>query len=254
MAKADEERLPYVVTANGPNIRLYSTSLNTGVGRRGRTETYVEANSNLLPNDNAALLWLLFSAQALEPNGSLKQILEESTRYAGALAENLRERIYGKVIPNLAKAVVDARRMKRPTAEQLSETYEIALIILFRLLFIAYAEDKDLLPFRYNGLYQKRSLKTKALELLDTQKNKTPFEKDYNLWTEIQLLFNAVDQGNKTWGVPHYNGGLFSKDPEVSKSGSVISGLKIPDTEFGEILTDLLLIERDGAIGPVDFT
>jgi hypothetical protein len=253
MAKADEERLPYVVTVNGPNIRLYSTSLNTGVGRRGRTETYVEANSNLLPNDNAALLWLLFSAQALEPNGSLKQILEESTRYAGALAENLRERIYGKVIPNLAKAVVDARRMKRPTAEQLSETYEIALIILFRLLFIAYAEDKDLLPFRYNGLYQKRSLKTKALELLDTQKNKTPFEKDYNLWTEIQLLFNAVDQGNKTWGVPHYNGGLFSKDPEVSKSGSVISGLKIPDTEFGEILTDLLLIEQEGTIGPVDF-
>jgi hypothetical protein len=242
-----------VVTVNGQNIRLYSTSLNTGVGRRGRTETYVEANSNLLPNDNAALLWLLFSAQALEPNGSLKQILEESTRYAGALAENLRERIYGKVIPNLAKAVVDARRMKRPTAEQLSETYEIALIILFRLLFIAYAEDKDLLPFRYNGLYQKRSLKTKALELLDTQQNKTPFEKDYNLWTEIQLLFNAVDQGNKTWGVPHYNGGLFSKDPEVSKSGSVISGLKIPDTEFGEILTDLLLIEQDGTIGPVDF-
>ena len=253
MAKADEERLPYVVTVNGPNIRLYSTALNTGVGRRGRTETYIEANSNLLPNDKAALLWLLFSAQALEPNGSLKQILEESTRYAGTLAENLRERIYGKVIPKLAEAVVDARKLKNPSADQLSETYEIALIILFRLLFIAYAEDKDLLPFRFNGLYQKRSLKTKAIELLETLKNNTPFEGGCNLWAEIQLLFSAVDQGNKTWGVPHYNGGLFSKDPEVSKSGYAISKIQIPDSQFGQILSDLLLIEQDGVIGPVDF-
>lgn len=253
MAKADEERLPYVVTVHGPNIRLYSTSLNTGVGRRGRTETYIEANSSILPDDKAAILWLLFSAEALQPTGSLKEILEESTRYAGTLAENLRERIYGKVVPNLAEAVVKARKLRKPSATDLSETYEIALIVLFRLLFIAYAEDKDLLPYRYNGLYQKRSLKTKALELLEIARSGVAFEEGTMLWTETQMLFAAVDQGNKSWSVPHYNGGLFSKEPSVSKAGHIISQLEIPDSSFGQILSDLLLIEQEGELGPVDF-
>ena len=253
MAKADEERLPYVITVNGPSIRLYSTLLNIGVGRRGRTETFIEANSAILPDDKAALLWLLFSADALQPNGSLKEILEESTRYAGTLAENLRERIYGKVVPDLAQAVVAARKLKKPKAEDLQETYEIALIILFRLLFIAYAEDKDLLPYKYNGLYQSRSLKKKALELLEVSRKEGVFESDHTLWNEIQALFTAVDRGNKSWSVPHYNGGLFSSDPDVSKPGAIVSDIKIPDNEIGSILTNLLLIEQDGELGPVDF-
>lgn len=254
MAKADSERLPYVVTVSGGSIRLYCTSLNAGVGRRGRTETFLEGNTDLIPDDKAALLWLLFSADALQPDGSLKDIMAESVHYAGTLAENLRERIYGKVVPNLAQAVVEARGLKRPKAEDLQQTYEISLIILFRLLFIAYAEDKDLLPTRYNGLYQKRSLKTKAVELLEMSRKGTGFDEGTTLWTEIQSLFSAIDQGNRSWSVPHYNGGLFSSDPSVSKSGEIISKLTIPDQVFGPILSDLLLIEQDGdELGPVDF-
>ena len=41
----------------------------------------------------------------------------------------------------------------------------MALTVLFRLLFIAYAEDRDLLPLKGNELYRRRSLKTKAIEL-----------------------------------------------------------------------------------------
>jgi hypothetical protein len=254
MAKADSERLPYVVTVSGGSVRLYCTSLNAGVGRRGRTETFLEGNTDLIPDDKAALLWLLFSADALQPDGSLKEVMAESVHYAGTLAENLRERIYGKVVPNLAQAVVEARGLKRPKAEDLQQTYEISLIILFRLLFIAYAEDKDLLPTRYNGLYQKRSLKTKAVELLEMSRKGTGFDEGTTLWTEIQSLFSAIDQGNRSWSVPHYNGGLFSSDPSVSKSGEIISKLTIPDQVFGPILSDLLLIEQDGdELGPVDF-
>ena len=40
-----------------------------------------------------------------------------------------------------------------------------SFLILFRILFIAYAEDKDLLPYKSNDLYKKRSLKNIALEL-----------------------------------------------------------------------------------------
>ena len=38
-------------------------------------------------------------------------------------------------------------------------------MVLFRLLFIAYGEDKDLLPYNINSAYRNRSLKQKAQEL-----------------------------------------------------------------------------------------
>ena len=50
----------------------------------------------------------------------------------------------------------------------------MAMTVLFRLLFIAYAKDKDLLPYRFNGLYHKRSLKTKARELVEAYPHGLP--------------------------------------------------------------------------------
>src|SRR5205085_2534852 len=49
------------------------------------------------------------------------------------------------------------------------EVYEQALNVLFRLLFVAYAEDKDLLPYRSNDLYRERSLKALARQLAERQ-------------------------------------------------------------------------------------
>lgn len=40
------------------------------------------------------------------------------------------------------------------------------LVLLFRMLFLAYAEDRDLLPLHSNEAYRRASLKTTALELL----------------------------------------------------------------------------------------
>ena len=39
--------------------------------------------------------------------------------------------------------------------------YRMALVALVQLLFIAYAEDRDLLPYRHNDAYRRRSLKQK---------------------------------------------------------------------------------------------
>lgn len=120
----------------------------------------------MLRNEDLGYLWMLFSADALGPNGTFDHLLAESERFAVNLAENLRERIYDKVIPNLAAAIATSRHLRKPNAKDLRETYEMAMLALFRLLFIAYAEDKDLLPYRRNEAYQHRSLKTKSRELL----------------------------------------------------------------------------------------
>lgn len=60
--------------------------------------------------------------------------------------------------PHGKHATPAARGLNRPTAQDLSDTYEMAITVLFRLLFVAYAEDKDLLPYRWNGLYRRRAV------------------------------------------------------------------------------------------------
>ena len=253
LAVADREGVPWVVVQHGAKVRVHPAHPGVGVGRRGRTETYVECHAGLLPDADAAYLWLLCSADALASGGTLEQILDASSRFAGDLAERLRERVYQSVVPRLAQGIVAARRLRRPTAQDLADTYEMALIVLFRLLFIAYAEDKDLLPYRWNGLYQRRSLKTKAQELAGLARSGSSFDTGDTLWEEIGRLFRAVDRGNREWGVPAYDGGLFSEDREVSAAGAILAGITLPNTVFGPAVSDLLLVEGAEGLGPVDF-
>ena len=91
---------------------------------------------------------MIYSADALAVNGSLYQLLDEAHRFAGELAERLRERIYDHVVPQLAQGIAVARGIDAPTAEDNAHTYNMALTVLFRLLFTAYAEDRDLLPYK----------------------------------------------------------------------------------------------------------
>ena len=254
LAKADAEHLPWVIVGQRKRLRLYSTEVNAGVGRRGRTETYIECQPTLLSDDDLAYLWLIYSADALVPGGSLGELLESSHRFAGDLAERLRERIYDIVVPLLAQGIADARNLTDPGPAELQRTYEMALTVLFRLLFIAYAEDRDLLPYRLNDAYRRRSLKQKAQELAECIREGTPVAAGSNHWQETVLLCQAVEAGNAQWAVPAYDGGLFSDQREVSPAGLELAGITLPNSVFEEALRALLVIDTaEGVPGPVDF-
>lgn len=253
LAKADHENLDWVVVSAGSTLRLHSVGTGIGTGRRSRTDTFAELHLDLLAREDAAYLWFLFSADALRKNGTVSELLKNSEQYAADLGARLRERIYTDVIPTLAMAILEARDLRKPSSHDPSETYQMTLVYLFRLLFLAYAEDKDLLPFKHNQLYRDRSLKHKAQELAQLKRDTTPFGPDSALWDEIDRLFKAVDKGNTSWGVPAYNGGLFSRDAAVSMLGAKLSGIAIPDKVLGPVLTSLLVDQSDEGWGPVDF-
>lgn len=253
LAKADEERVSWVVVLSGAAIRLYSAKTDAGVGRRGRTETYAEINLDVLDESNAGYLWLLFSGDALRDAGHVVSILARSRDFAADLGARLRTRIYEQVVPPLAEAILHARRLKKPTAEDLTLTYQMSLTLLFRLLFVAYAEDKELLPYRTNTQYELRSLKRKARELLEYSRNGGKFDSGTSQWEEVTRLFAAVDRGHPEWGVPAYNGGLFSSDGAISAAGAALGKIKVDNETFGPILSALFLDEGPEGLGPVDF-
>ncbi len=221
--KVDNEDIKWIIFTQESRIRLYTTDINIGVGRRGRTETYIECQPWLLADDHLHYLWLIYSAEAL--GGSIYELLDGSMRYAGDLAQSLRERIYEHVMPVLADGIAQARGIQEFDTDQLTVTYEMALTVLFRLLFIAYAEDRDLLPFKHNEAYRKRSLKEKAIELAASVTHQIDIAEGATHWQETVHLFEAISHGNTEWGVSAYGGALFSSDEAISTVGFELSKL-----------------------------
>jgi len=197
---------------------------------------------------------MLFSADALTDKGSVTRLLEDSTRFSGSLAKDLRERIYVEVMPRLAKGIADARRHPNKNAAFLQDTLQMATHVLFRLLFIAYAEDKDLLPYAHSAAYRKSSLKSIAQEILEAVRKGTAFGDTTRLWEQVSMLCDSISKGNKVLDIPAYNGVLFSSDKDDSPHGEAISKVKLKDSLFGHVLAGLLLTKgKDGNLGPVDF-
>ncbi|MCJ0894761.1 MULTISPECIES: Eco57I restriction-modification methylase domain-containing protein [unclassified Rhodococcus (in: high G+C Gram-positive bacteria)] len=250
LAIAQQQGLPWLVITRGTQIRLYPAKPDVGVGRKGQAETFTELDLALLADSDAAYLPLLFSSNALSSNGSVSAILDASSDHAAALGKRLRDRVYVDVVPQLAVAV--ANRMGATSEADLGEAYHQTLIILFRLLFVSYAEDRGLLPYQRNPRYTKKALKTTARELAENP-DMTFDPAATDRWDDLLAIWRAVDDGNKEWGVPAYNGGLFASD-EVHPSGKAIAAMRLTNDEIGPALKALVVdTGEDGTFGPVDF-
>lgn len=251
IAVAARESLPWVIVLRGSQIRLHPVNPTIGVGRKSQGETFTELDLALLSDDDAAYLRLLFSPEALAPEGTIVEILSASTNFAADLGGRLRERVYHDMVPGLAVAV--ARQMRVVTEDDLQEAYHRTLTILFRLLFVAYAEDRGLLPYGRNSRYDRHAIKTLAKDFAaDPEQLFDPSAT--SMWDDMLSVWKAVDGGNDGWQVPPYNGGLFSQDPYTNPSGAALAQMRLTDAEFGPALRALLVdTGPDGTQGPVDF-
>lgn len=252
LAVAARDELAWLIVLRGTQIRLYPANPDVGVGRKGQGETYAELDLALLSAQEASYLTLLFAPAALERGGTVEQILASSENFAADLGRRLRTRVYEDVVPALAIAV--AGKMGARSEAELAEAYHCTLLILFRLLFLAYAEDRGLLPYLRNPRYDRHAVKTLARDFGDDpgmlfDSNAT------SLWDDMVTVWKAIDEGNTSWDVPAYNGGLFSSDPGTSPAGAALAGMHLTDAEFGPALRAMLVDSGDDADtrGPVDF-
>ncbi|MGV0787575.1 hypothetical protein ABQF33_11700 [Mycolicibacterium sp. XJ2] len=257
LAVAEREGLSWVLLTRASEIRLYAARPDTGVGRRGPSQTFIEANLALLPEESAGYLDLLFSAAALGAGGTFDEILGSSADFAADLAARLRDRVYREAVPTLAQSIAE-HLDPEPGKAQLSAAYDQTLNVLFRLLFVAYAEDKDLLPYRSNSRYADHSLKRMARRLAeDANEGRLKFEDStYDLWEDVVQLWDAVRVGNRGWGVPAYNGGLFSNDADTNPAGAALADVRLSNRDFGPALAALLIdvpVDENDIFGPVDF-
>lgn len=86
--------------------------------------------------------------------------------------------------------------------------YKNALFVIYRLLFVLYAEARNLLPLDV-PTYRAVGLRDLLAEVRDNHKRGMRYQDDYAIWSRLQALFALIDQGDPEAGVPAYNGGLF---------------------------------------------
>ena len=146
-----------------------------------------------------------FLSGAVDPRTFHERALEEGRFYEERVATNLSDLIFGQVFPELSAAIAAAA----PGAP-LQEVREAALILLYRLLFILYAEDRALLPVR-DERYDDYGLRAKVRDDVGRRKdrNDTFSAVAAQYWSILDDLCRAIDQGDASIGLPPYNGGLF---------------------------------------------
>ena len=179
-----------------------------------------------------------FLPGATDPRTFHQRSIDESKFYEERVAGNLSELVFEKVFPELARAVAAAA----PEAP-LAQVRDAALIFLYRLLFILYAEDRDLLPVR-DTRYDDYALRDKVRGDVGRRKDQNDVFSDSaaRYWNAIDDLCLAVDQGDTSIGLPPYNGGLFDRENLPLLEGvrlgdqvvaNVIDALSFEQTEHG---------------------
>jgi hypothetical protein len=252
---AEQQGVPWLIMLRGTQLRLYPARIEFGVGRKGLAETFFEVDLPQLTRDNAGYVDLIFSAAALDENGTAYEILKSSTQYAVELGERLRDKVYEEIIPDLALAIADSliERDYEMDAEGLDLAYQLTLRVFFRMLFQVYAEDRKLLPYGENTKYDRNAIKTMAKDFVENPEQE--FDEDStSLWDDLAQVWRVIDSGDRAWGVPAYNGGLFASDKEINEHGYILKDVHISNSVMGPVLKALLLDEADdGETGQIDF-
>jgi len=94
----------------------------------------------------------------------------------------------------------------------LDELREGTLVLLYRLLFVLYAEDRRLLPVldrRFKN-YSVSNLRDRIAEELD--QGVVQAKNVAKHWQHLNNLFALIDIGDDDIGIPAYNGGLFQRE------------------------------------------
>ena len=253
----DSGKVPWAIVTNGKLWRLYSAQAHsraTNYYEIDLEETLAMAD----PNKAFRYFYLFFRAAAFVTkkvvrDGQSRQICfldelaAESETYAKGLGDRLKERIFEQVFPHFAKGFIEYfeqqpgiadphQKTLFPVVQQLSlkqepneefrrQVFEGTLTLLYRLLFLLYAEARGLLPVREERGYFEHSLTKLKEEVAEKAGNifdeaPTKLSSVYrtdttDLYDRLLTLFVAIDQGSRDLNIPLYNGGLFITEPQA---------------------------------------
>ena len=227
-----EGRVRWGILTNGRVWRLYDYRA------RPRASGYFEADlGDLLASDredDLRVFHLLFRREScvLQDGATttfLEAALAEGRRYEEQVAQDLSGVVFERVFPRLVDALAEA------SGQTLAESRDAALIFLYRLLFVLYAEDRGLLPVhdaRYDNYGLRKPVRDDiARRMLAHDTFSAKFTRYYD---HLVNLFRIIEEGDESIGLPPYNGGLFAAD-----AAPLLETVRLADAPIAPIIHDL---------------
>lgn len=163
-------------------------------------------------NVNAFLYFYVFFRREAFTSGWLAKVLAGSEDFAQKLTDKLEDEVY-EALELIAQGFLDYRRNRlKPDSATLREIYEQSLVLLYRLLFIFYAESREILPLNQNDEYtsQRGLTAIKRLVAERVNFNRTLNRDSGEIYQRLSDLFFFIDSGHDQLDLPPYNGRLFS--------------------------------------------
>ena len=228
-----DSRVRWGILTNGEIWRLYDFRA------RPRASAYFEADlaSMLRAEDEEGLrrFFLLFGRRAFTlQDGATTTFIEaaiaEGKRYEEKVAEDLSQAVFDDAFPRLLNALA-----KEAPSADLREIRDAALIFLYRLLFVLYAEDRGLLPVndpRYDDYGLRRRVRDDIAGRM--AEGDTFSSTAGNYYNRLIELFRQIDGGDRSIGLPPYNGGLFAEE-----AAPLLAKVRLADSETAPIVFGL---------------
>jgi hypothetical protein len=190
----------WVVSFNGRAIRLCDA-------RRPHARSFLEFDLERIPDHPVThtLFWSVLRADAVR--SITAQIVNESTRHGVEVAASLRTGVRDALALLLEGLVRSGRRAPRdrPDAARLTWTLDQAFTIVYRVLFLLFAESRALVPV-WHPVYR-RSYTIDALRLMAERPGS-----QRGLWEALQALSRLAHAGCRAGSltVTPFNGRLFA--------------------------------------------
>ncbi len=225
--------LRWGILTNGAVWRLYDQKT------RPRATAFYQADLQALlqgdDEDRLRTFHLLFRRSAfLRRPGAATSFLETALaagrRYEHRVARSLAGVVFDRVFPRLLQALADVADRPMP------EIREAALIFLYRLLFVLYAEDRGLLPVN-DAAYDDYGLRKRVRDDVAHRKSRSDTFSNTasSYYRHLTDLFEQIDGGDPSIGLPPYNGGLFA-DRGAAK---LLNQVRLPDDVIADVVYDL---------------
>lgn len=196
------------------------------------------------------------------PDKRLRQVLKQSREAQNEVSEKLSGQVLG-ALHELLRGIhqADPERIEGLAETDSHHLYEGLLTCLMRLVFLLYAEDRDLLPSSpdprlrtlWEGAYSIKTLYAKLLT--DEALNPDTMDERRGGWGQLLAVFRIIHEGHGDW-VARRGGKLF--DPEVfpflegRDKGSTKNDAKVLPISDGcilRILHGLMTVEGRGLSG-----
>ncbi|HBR21579.1 MAG TPA: hypothetical protein DD713_03280 [Nitrospiraceae bacterium] len=227
-------KINWAILTNGKHWRLFYFK----AASRSGNFFEIDLEEILISGDFEKFLYfyLFFSKDAFIPDPSgatwLDQHLKGTEDYAARVSTKLKELIFDEVFEGLAEGFVHYRRSAlsviKETDESKKEIFKGCLTLLYRLLFLLYAESRNLLPIDeegYNKVSLSRLKRDIHQELATTEPDKMS-KQLYTYWARLESLFHIIANGDPELNVPVKNSGKNSSRIQLNlKTESTLSNI-----------------------------